>query len=265
MRSHPLLVCFSLLGGSVSAHAQSAPPSEPGTKTTSETEKPKNESDEAGTSEDSPAKSPPTAEENRALFEHAESVYDSGDYETAIKLFAELYHRTNHPAILFNMAQAHRMAGPKHCQAAHQLYLDYLVHDAQPPNGREVRERIQELEPCALAAAKKEEESKAAKETRPESKPTRPVAAQATSITSGALLLAGLGLFTAAKIRFNQAQADCPCEPGSLSAWETLEKVSLGTMAVGAAGLTAGGVWWWASANPTATEESLWLGVGGTF
>lgn len=219
---------------------------------------------EEGSAEAPDVTPPASAEENRKLFQEAEEAYDGAHYDQALGMFELLYARTHHPALLFNMAQAHRMAGPNHCLEAHRLYVQYLVDDPQPPNGSEVRERVKELEPCARAA---EERQRAAdKEPAAVPQPEAPhPAAKALTIASGAVLIAGLGLFSAGKIRFALAQDECPCEEGEFSTWQTIENVGIGAMVAGGSGLAIGGVWWWASVNPTPKEEAVWLSAGGTF
>ncbi len=205
-----------------------------------------------------------TAEENRALFQSAEEAYDRGEYDQALKLFELLYERSGHPALLFNMAQAHRMAGPAHCLEAHRLYVQYLVDDPKPPNGGEVRERVRELAPCAQKA-EEQQSSPATPQVRAQETQAPSPVAKAITLASGAVLLVGLGMFSAGKIRFTLAQDECPCDTGAFSTWQAVEKVGVGAMVVGGSGLAIGGIWWWASVNPTPHDETVWLSATGTF
>jgi iron complex outermembrane receptor protein len=58
----------------------------------------------------------------------------SGDYDTALIFYSKAYALVPHPVLLFDMAQAHRLAG--HIEQALALYAKYL---AAVPNGSEAQ------------------------------------------------------------------------------------------------------------------------------
>ena len=79
--------------------------------------------------------SPARAENAASAREHYErgtKFYDIGKYDDAIREFEAAYEAKSDPAIIFNLAQAHRLAG--HNQEALQLYRNYLRYVPHPPN-----------------------------------------------------------------------------------------------------------------------------------
>src|SRR5262245_5282162 len=68
----------------------------------------------------------------------------SGDYDTAIMLYKKAYELVSHPVLLFNMAQAHRLAG--RAEQALALYRKYLKVDPRGSEARTARQLIAELE-----------------------------------------------------------------------------------------------------------------------
>ena len=58
--------------------------------------------------------------EARRLYAEGKAQYAQGHYVDAIALFERSYALSESPALLFNMAQAHRLAGPEHCADAAQ-------------------------------------------------------------------------------------------------------------------------------------------------
>jgi tetratricopeptide (TPR) repeat protein len=89
----------------------------------------------------------------------------SGDYDTAIILYEKAYELVPHPVLLFNLAQAHRLAGRLHkALALYRKYLDTEPHGAEAATAREL---VTELE--AQQAA---EDRKAARARRTDADPT---------------------------------------------------------------------------------------------
>src|SRR5882672_12511397 len=90
----------------------------------------------------------PSAEARR-LYAEGKAEYAQGHYAEAVTLFQRSYALSESPALLFNMAQAHRLAGPDHCADAVALYKSYLAAEPAAENKKEVEERIQQLGDCA--------------------------------------------------------------------------------------------------------------------
>src|SRR3954471_7151577 len=87
--------------------------------------------------------------EARRLYAEGKAEYAQGHYAEAVTLFERSYALSESPALLFNMAQAHRLAGPEHCSDAVALYKSYLQAQPDAENKKEVEERIHELGDCA--------------------------------------------------------------------------------------------------------------------
>ena len=70
----------------------------------------------------------------RALAERGRADHDRGDYGAAIAEFTEAYALAPSPALLFNLAQAYRLAG--RCDDAALMYRRYLTGDPAPGRPR---------------------------------------------------------------------------------------------------------------------------------
>jgi tetratricopeptide (TPR) repeat protein len=77
------------------------------------------------------------------------SYYDLGRYDDAIKEFEAAYHLKKDAAILFNLAQANRLAG--NGKRALNIYRTYVRNHPNGPNREEAEERIKALEAEASA------------------------------------------------------------------------------------------------------------------
>jgi tetratricopeptide (TPR) repeat protein len=220
------------------------------------------------------------ATDARQLYAEGKAEYAQGHYEQAVKLFERSYALSESPALLFNMAQAHRLAGPSHCADARSLYKSYLAAFPEAENRQEVEERIQELDACAdapaAAPAPAPEPPPAAstasappRHVVPAAPPPSTVSPTAPILVSGvgaALAVAGGVLYWRAAEKHRDAERYCPCYPGTFSNWEVLTNVSYALLAVGGATL-AGGVTWWVVASPRdhAEPAQALLGARGSF
>lgn len=83
----------------------------------------------------------------------------SGDYDTAITLYSKAYQLVPHPVLIFNLAQAHRLAG--HIDEALTLYAKYLAEDPKGAQARTARGLVAELE------ARKAEQARKARKAEP--------------------------------------------------------------------------------------------------
>ena len=93
------------------------------------------------------ASAPARAQETLSAKEHYQkgtSAYDLGRYTDAIKEFEAAYQIKNDPALLFNLAQSHRLAGNSD-QALH-FYKTYLRYVPKAANRAEIESRIAQLE-----------------------------------------------------------------------------------------------------------------------
>jgi tetratricopeptide (TPR) repeat protein len=108
---------------------------------------------------------PPAAEsEARAHYRTGMTKYELGEFEAAIAEFKKAYEITNAPPLLFNIAQAHRLAhDADHALYFYRMYLR-LLPDA--PNRADVESLIQQSEASLAeqrAAAKAAEKPPAEK------------------------------------------------------------------------------------------------------
>jgi tetratricopeptide (TPR) repeat protein len=88
----------------------------------------------------------PAADKTRVAKQYVDAglaAQGTGDYDTALTMYSKAYQLVPHPLLIFNMAQAHRLAG--HIDQALTLYARYLAED---PNGAEAataRDLVAEL------------------------------------------------------------------------------------------------------------------------
>ncbi|HEX2877798.1 MAG TPA: hypothetical protein VHP33_41395 [Polyangiaceae bacterium] len=217
--------------------------------------------------------------EARRLYAEGKAEYAQGHYVEAIQLFERSYALSESPALLFNMAQAHRLAGPAHCADALALYKSYVAAEPGAENRQEVDERIAELGQCSsqssaekqpVAAAPKSATPPAVTASRePPAKPGSAASSTGPVLVAGtgaALLVAGGVLFARAWDKHREAEERCPCYPGTYSSWEVLTNVSYALLAVGGATL-AGGVTWWVVGQPAKDGQpaQALLGFSGKF
>ena len=86
------------------------------------------------------------------------AAQNSGDYDTAITFYQKAYQLVPHPTLIFNIAQAHRLAG--RIDQALALYKRYLSEDPSGLQAQTARDIIRDIE------AKKAEEAGKAEEAR---------------------------------------------------------------------------------------------------
>jgi tetratricopeptide (TPR) repeat protein len=217
--------------------------------------------------------------EARRLYAQGKAEYAQGHYVEAIQLFERSYALSESTALLFNMAQAHRLAGPAHCADALALYKSYVAAEPQAENRKEVDERIAELGQCSVQHSAEEQPvavdpakggaPAVLPRREPPSRPSSAVSSTGPVLVAGtgaALLVAGGVLFARAWDKHREAEERCPCYPGTYATWEVLTNVSYALLAVGGATL-AGGVTWWVVGQPAKDGQpaQALLGFSGKF
>ena len=203
----------------------------------------------------------PSAEARR-LYAEGKAEYAQGHYVEAVGLFQRSYALSESTALLFNMAQAHRLAGPAHCADALALYKSYLAAEPNAENEKEVEERIGQLGDCTVAPESTAPTSAPAAKPAPRAAAPRreapATAAKRLALPTGPVLVTGAGtallvaggvLYARAWDKHREAERVCPCYPGTYSSWEVLTNVSYALLAVGGVTL-AGGVTWWVVGEP---------------
>jgi tetratricopeptide (TPR) repeat protein len=86
------------------------------------------------------------------------------DYDTAIGFYEKAYSLMPHPTLLFNIAEAQRLAG--RIDVALSLYQRYLSDAPNGPLARDARDQIAEIEASKAAEARKAEDERLAAERR---------------------------------------------------------------------------------------------------
>lgn len=71
-----------------------------------------------------------------ALYDRGKRHFDIAEYTAAIAAWKEAYLLSSEPLLLFNIAQAHRLAGD--CAQANRFYLNYKRVQPRPPNQAEL-------------------------------------------------------------------------------------------------------------------------------
>src|SRR5262249_28463094 len=80
----------------------------------------------------------------RAYYDEAQTEYAIGRFAHAIELYKQAYALTQRPSMLFNIAQAYRLANDP--TQAKFFYESYLRRVPDAPNRPEIEQRIDEME-----------------------------------------------------------------------------------------------------------------------
>jgi len=206
----------------------------------------------------------------RELYEEGARLYNLGQYEGALRSFEQAYAISGAKPLLFNIAQAHRLAGPAHCERALLTYETYLREDPQASNRVEVEQRIGEMRTCS--ARERANQAAAQPPPRPAATVSAPKvetvastdkrAAPAPSVApivltgvGGILAAAGGILYWQARLKFDHVKGTCPCPDGTFSGWQAATYTSYALLATGGATLV-GGVSWWILDRRQSTSSS---------
>jgi tetratricopeptide (TPR) repeat protein len=92
------------------------------------------------------------------------AAQNAGDYDTAISLFEKAHALVPHPVLLFNMAQANRLAG--RIEKALALYARYLAEAPKGAQAKDARALVAEIEAKKAEDARKLEEARTAELAR---------------------------------------------------------------------------------------------------
>ena len=137
---------------------------------------------------------PPVADPARDHYERGLAKYNLAEFEAAIAEFRQSYELSKAPRLLFNIAQAYRLK--KEYESALYFYSTYLRAEPNPPNQRDVEDRIDEMK-HALDEQRRHNET--APVTPPPSPPTEPRLSKRTLTLAGlstgvvGLVAAGVG------------------------------------------------------------------------
>ncbi len=80
------------------------------------------------------------------LYQEGQVAFDAKQYDAAIAAWDKSYTLSKLPALVFNLAQAHRLGG--HCTKAVEAYKRFLSLDPQSSERPDAEQFLKELEPC---------------------------------------------------------------------------------------------------------------------
>ena len=113
----------------------------------------------------------------REHFVTGTKAFDLGLYDEAIAEYMAAYKIKDHPALLYNIAQSHRLAG--HAAEALRFYRVYLQKLPDSPNRAEVEAKVAELE--RLLEQQKKAQTMPPDQVRPPTPATEPARAAAVA------------------------------------------------------------------------------------
>ncbi|MDX2019640.1 MAG: tetratricopeptide repeat protein [Deltaproteobacteria bacterium] len=182
----------------------------------------------------------------RSYFEQGAEHYRQGRYDDAIKAFQAAYDIEPAGALLLNIAQANRLRVPPHCASALRHYELYLAAEPRAAERAEVESYIKAMRACV-----EQERQTMAPEPAPEAahprapKPRSHIPLWAAG-AGAVVFLGGAGLYTRARLRFNELKNECPCPDDTIDGWQAATNVSYAMMAAGSVTVAAAlAVWWW--------------------
>jgi tetratricopeptide (TPR) repeat protein len=186
----------------------------------------------------------------RQLYAEGSAAFQRGDFEAAVRGFEAAYALDPHPALLLNIAQAHRLEQPPDCGEALRHYEMFLAAVPRAPERPEIEAYAAEMRRCIAATARPRDPSAPpAKDAIVAPAPAAPPPARSNRAlwlvgTGVVLAAAGGGLWAAARRKHDELAPTCPCDPATLDRWQTITRVGYGLTAGGLA-LTAGALVWW--------------------
>ncbi len=213
------------------------------------------------------------------------AAQDSGDYDTAITLYLKAYLLVPHPTLLFNMAQAHRLAG--HIDQALSLYKRYLSEDPRGEKAGTAHQLVIEIEARKAEQARKADEARRTDDARGvgatqvaarapstgpaadppvgdtvSQAPPRPgrqlrIAGLAAGASGAAAVAIGIGFgLHARSLSSDLSQRDAVYDPAKLREGERANAIAIVGMAGGAALIATGAaLYWWGYTQGRARER----------
>jgi tetratricopeptide (TPR) repeat protein len=215
-----------------------------------------------------PTPRPAVTDEQRAQaersFEEGNARFHEGDYQAAIPLFRRAFELSGEPALLYNIAQAHRLAGQ--CRPAVAAYRRFLALAGEVELRSAAQAHLEQLDSaCAVASPTVAVEVAPPPHARPAPGPWRTVGL--VSVGAGVLAGAGAGaLYLWNGSRYHDWQGEdrllkdgrvpaaqaLPRQEANDQLWRSIrrtDRTSLG-LAIAAGVLVAGGTVFWVSSRP---------------
>jgi tetratricopeptide (TPR) repeat protein len=116
---------------------------------------------------DALAQTAPSVDKKRVAKQYVDAglaAQSAGEYDTAITLYSKAYELVQHPTLIFNIAQAHRLAG--RLDQALTLYKRYLSEEPNGPQAEAARKLVGEIETRKAEAARRAQAARSADEAR---------------------------------------------------------------------------------------------------
>ncbi|HWU90905.1 MAG TPA: tetratricopeptide repeat protein [Kofleriaceae bacterium] len=231
----------------------------------------------------------PTAADKAAakqLVNEGIAAQDQKDYDRAIELYQKAYALVPHPLVLFNIAQAHRLAG--RLDEAVRLYEQYLAAD---PNGTQA-ELAREILASIKSSTTPAQPAQPAPPTTPAAPPPANEAPRAPSVSmqvdaparpgrtlriagiaaggvgvacAGAALAFGLRLESIEKEQLKRRDQGLPYEPDRVSAGQASERNQYIAAALAGTFVVGGAVLYWVGHRQGRdTPTTAWMPMVGS-
>ena len=201
------------------------------------------------------------------LYDVGQKAYDAKHYGDALAAWQQSYELSRLPALLFNLAQAHRLRGqPGDCTKADDRYRQFIALEPSSSQVATANGFIKELHACvvaerpALPTPPTTSLVAPATSTEPRA-PGRTKRIAAGAIAGGSVLVLASGIYFGDKARQIGKEVTEQCASGCVFAdvaekdaegrrYATKQWVSYG---LGAAGLATSGVLYWLGSRETRT------------
>src|SRR5882672_5076733 len=112
---------------------------------------------------DALAQTAPSVDKKRVAKQYVDAglaAQSAGEYDTAITFYSKAYELVQHPTLIFNIAQAHRLAG--RIEQALTLYKRYLSEEPNGPQAETARKLVSAIEARTAEAARKADAARTA-------------------------------------------------------------------------------------------------------
>jgi tetratricopeptide (TPR) repeat protein len=214
-------------------------------------------------------------------YKKAETHYDVGEFEAAIKEYKEAYRLSQAPALLFNIAQAYRLAGNP--ERALYFYRGYLRDVPDAPNRADAEELAANMEAKVAADRRRKDDLRQLAERRRKAELARLQESKSArrgrrnwriaGLTSAGLGIAALGAGTIIGLsarsdwkevnQLSDERGGWTQEYQSLfNAAESKETVATAVIATGFVAVVGGGLLYWFGRDREPEKQSLTIAPG---
>jgi len=225
--------------------------------------------------------SPAAVKKAKGHYRSAETHYEVGEFRKAITEYKEAYRLSQAPALLFNIAQAYRLAG--NADQALYFYRGYLRQVPGAPNRADVEELVKSMEARVTSDRQRDQEMQALAERRRQAELRELEASRKnkrgqrglrlTGIVTGAV---GLAMIGTSGIFALSARSDwrdinelsesegrwSPAFQDRYNAAESKETLSTVFLVTGSAAVVAGGIVYWLGRDRSGPERQVVLAPG---